>query len=127
MGESPPSTGKLSVKTGPQLSLYFGLVFFWFSVGCFFAFSGVFSGDLRFYCSYPHPSSPSFLKFFFLSVGQWSPYSGQWHNVSLSVEFPPRCQATFLTSHHVRKHRVIFCIQNTLTNLIIRAWEFVFR
>jgi len=41
--ELPP--GKLHVKTGPQLSLYFGISF---SVGCcFFAFFGVFSGYFR--------------------------------------------------------------------------------
>jgi len=32
-----------------------------------------------------------------------------------------RCQAKFLTSHHVCMHRVIFYIPNTLTKLIIRA------
>jgi len=30
-----------------------------------------------------------------------------------------RCQATFLTSHHTRMHRVIFYIPNTLMKLII--------
>jgi len=37
------------------------------------------------------------------------------------------CQAKFLTSHHVRMHRVIFYIPNTLIKLIIWAWEFLFR
>jgi len=40
--ELPP--GKLHVKIGPQLSLYFGI---WFSVSCFFAFFGVFSCYFR--------------------------------------------------------------------------------
>jgi len=41
------------------------LVLLWFSVGCrFFAFFGLFSGDLGFYHSYSHPDSPSFLTFF---------------------------------------------------------------
>jgi len=31
------------------------------------------------------------------------------------------CQAKFLTSHHVRMHRLIFYIENMLTKLIIRA------
>jgi len=30
-----------------------------------------------------------------------------------------RCQAKFLTSHHVRMHRLIFYIPDTLINLII--------
>jgi len=32
-----------------------------------------------------------------------------------------RCQAKFLTSRHVRMHRVIFYISNTLRKLMIRA------
>jgi len=32
-----------------------------------------------------------------------------------------------MTSHHVRMHRVIFYIPNTLIKLIIRAYEFVLR
>jgi len=32
-----------------------------------------------------------------------------------------RCQAKFLTSHHLRIHRLIFYIANTLIKLIIRA------
>jgi len=35
--------------------------------------------------------------------------------------------AKFLTSYHVRMHRVIFYIPNTLIKLLIRAWEFMFR
>ena len=35
--------------------------------------------------------------------------------------------AKFLTWHHVRMHKVIFYIPNTLIELIIRAQEFVFR
>jgi len=30
-----------------------------------------------------------------------------------------RCQAKFLTSRHVRMHRAIFCISNTLRKLMI--------
>jgi len=30
-----------------------------------------------------------------------------------------RCQAKFLTSHHIRMHRVIFYIPNTLIKLIV--------
>jgi len=37
------SPGQLNVKTRPLLSLYFGLVFFWLSEGCLFAFFGNFS------------------------------------------------------------------------------------
>jgi len=37
-----------------------------------------------------------------------------------------RCQAKFLTWHHVLMHRVIFYISNTLIKHIIKAWEFVF-
>ena len=33
-----------------------------------------------------------------------------------------RCQAKFLTSHHVRMHIAIFYISNTLRKLMIRAW-----
>jgi len=38
-----------------------------------------------------------------------------------------RCQAEFLTSRHVRMHRVIFYISNTLRKLIVRAQGLVFR
>jgi len=41
---APP--GKLNVKAWPHLTYILVLVFFCFSVGCFFAFCGVFSGDL---------------------------------------------------------------------------------
>jgi len=34
---------------------------------------------------------------------------------------PARCQAKFLTSCHVRVHKVLFYISNTLRKLIIRA------
>jgi len=45
------------------------LAFVWFSVGCgFYVFFGLFSGDLGFSLSHPHPNSPLILKFL-LSVG----------------------------------------------------------
>jgi len=41
------------------------------------------------------------------------------------IQLPPSCsnrwQAKFLTSHHVRTHRVIFYISNTLRKLMIKA------
>jgi len=37
----------------------------------------------------------------------------------LSLTLPLRCQAKFLTSRHVRKHRVIFYVSNTLRKLMI--------
>jgi len=37
------------------------------------------------------------------------------------------CQAKFLTLRHMRMHRVIFSILNTLRKLIIRAYDLVFR
>jgi len=56
----------VNVKLGPPLRLYFSfsilLVF-----SSFFAFFGVFIGDLGFYYSHPHPDSPLFLRVF-LSV-----------------------------------------------------------
>jgi len=38
-----------------------------------------------------------------------------------------RCQAKFLTSRHVRMHRVVFYISKTLRKLMIRALGLVFR
>ena len=53
----------VKVTLGPSPSLYFRfsilLVF-----SSFFAFFGVFVGDLGFWYSYPHPDSPSFLRVF---------------------------------------------------------------
>jgi len=40
----------------------------------------------------------------------------------LAFTNPARCQAKFLTSHHVPMHRIILYIPNTLIKLIIRAW-----
>jgi len=41
--------------------------------------------------------------------------------VEMITEQECRCQAKFLTSHHVRMRRVIFYIPNRLIKLIIRA------
>jgi len=48
--------GKLNVKTGPPVSLYFGFSIFWFSLGCqiFSVFWTIFR-NLGFKCSHPHP------------------------------------------------------------------------
>jgi len=64
-GKMPPWQSKCENQTA-TLSYISILVFVWFSVGCcFFAFFGLFSGDLKLLHSYLHPDSPSFLKFFF--------------------------------------------------------------
>jgi len=59
------------LKSDPHFSYILALVFFWFSVGCFFAVFRLFSGDLGFQYSHPHPDSSSFLKFLFrvLAIG----------------------------------------------------------
>ena len=74
MRTSPP--GKLNAKTGPLPSLSFALVFtiLLVSVGCFFAFFGVFSGDFGFLYSCSIPDSLLILDFF-LNVGHWAPFS----------------------------------------------------
>jgi len=47
MGEIPPWQSKCENRTA-TLSDISVLIFVWFSVGCFFAFFGLFSGDLGF-------------------------------------------------------------------------------
>ena len=51
--------------------------------------------------------------------------SSFWISLWLQAHYPSgyqcRCQAKFLTSHHVRMHRVGFRIPNTLIELMIRA------
>jgi len=60
---------KLNLKTGHPCSKNVVSLSFWFSISCaFFAFFGVFSGELGFWFSHPHPCSTSILKFVFLSV-----------------------------------------------------------
>jgi len=60
---------KVKFKSQASITLYFGFsIFFVFSELLFFAFFGVFSCDLRFYCSHPHPDSTSSIKIV-LSVG----------------------------------------------------------
>ena len=70
----PVLPATVNVKLGPTLGLYFSisilLVF-----RSFFGFFGIFVGDLGFYCSHPHPDSPSFLRVF-LSVASNPPIVG---------------------------------------------------
>jgi len=60
-------------KTGPLSSLYFGTILL-VSVDCFFACLGVFSGDFVFFNCRSIPDLLLFLTYF-LSVGQWAPFS----------------------------------------------------
>jgi len=76
-GKSRP--GNLNVKPDRHLKRYFGFsIRLVFSRLLFCVFFGLFSGDLGFSHSHPHPDSPSFLKFFFrvLAGGPWAVDSG---------------------------------------------------
>ena len=78
----PPWPSKCENWTYHHLKWNFGFgIRLVFSRLLFFAFFGLFSGDLGFYHSYPHPDSPSYLKFF-PSVGWGELYSGQWTPLS---------------------------------------------
>jgi len=74
-GEPPP--GKLNVKTGPPLAdivifdilLFFSRLFFCVFSGCFCFLAGIDIHDIRIH--------KHFIAFF-LSVGYWPPYCGQW-------------------------------------------------
>ena len=63
---------------------------FWFRIPlllvgcCFCVFFRFFSGDLGFWFNHPRLDSLSFLKFF-LSVGWWILYNGQWAPLTLSI------------------------------------------
>jgi len=77
--------GKPNVKTGFLLILYFGFSIPLLLVGCCFCvFFRFFSGDLGFWFNHPRLDSLSFLKFF-LSVGWWILYNGQWAPLTLSI------------------------------------------
>ena len=71
----PPLLAKLNVKTGPLRSLYFGIYYsFDFGRLLFFAFFGVFSGDIEFLYSRSIPGLLLFLNYF-LSVSQWAHFT----------------------------------------------------
>ena len=66
-GWEPPH-GKLNVKTGPPLTLYYGIWCLWvftkLLLFCIFRkFFQVFSGDFGIHYRHPHPDSQSFLNF----------------------------------------------------------------
>jgi len=80
------------------------LELFLFSVGrCFFAFFGIFSGDLGFCYNHPHPGSPTFIKFV-LSFGYSGPLTVA--NGPLSTKFSSF--GSNLSLKHLFKNRSYF-------------------
>jgi len=74
-GCEPPAPAKLNVKTGPLPNLYFGICYSsTFSRLLFFAFFGVFSGNLGFLYSHSIPDLLLFLNYF-LGISQWARFS----------------------------------------------------